>query len=95
MMRRCLLLLLTLLSFPAFAKDELVLALFADDRAALLERVRTALADPTDDLGTLLARVVESVEVGDRGQAPLAHPDRGSRHDGGPTRPASAATARV
>ena len=46
-------------------KDELVLALFADDRAALLERLRAALDEESDDLGTVLSRVVASMEVGD------------------------------
>ena len=46
-------------------KDELVLALFADDRAALLERLRTVLADPPDDVVALMSAVMDQLEVGD------------------------------
>jgi len=46
-------------------KDELVLALFADDRAALLERLRAVLADPPDDVVALMSAVMDQIEVGD------------------------------
>ena len=46
-------------------KDELVLALFADDRAVLLERLRTVLADPPDDVVALMSAVTDQLEVGD------------------------------
>ncbi len=46
-------------------KDDLVLALFADDRAALLERLRAALDEPSDDIAVLVARILQSMEVGD------------------------------
>ena len=46
-------------------KDELVLALFADDRAALLARLRTALAHPSDDVVELMSAVMDQLEVGD------------------------------
>jgi AcrR family transcriptional regulator len=46
-------------------KDELVLALFADDRAALLERLRTVLGDPPDDVVALMSAVMDQLEVGD------------------------------
>ena len=46
-------------------KDELVLALFAADRAALLERLRTVLADPPDDVVVLMSAVMDQLEVGD------------------------------
>jgi AcrR family transcriptional regulator len=46
-------------------KDELVLALFADDRAALLERLRAVLADPPDDVVELMSAVMDQIEVGD------------------------------
>ena len=46
-------------------KDELVLALFADDRAALLSRLTTVLADPPDDVAALISAVMDQLEVGD------------------------------
>ena len=46
-------------------KDELVLALFADDRAVLLERLRAVLADPPDDVVALMSAVMDQLEVGD------------------------------
>jgi AcrR family transcriptional regulator len=46
-------------------KDELVLALFADDRAALLERLRAVLADPPGDVVALMSAVMDQLEVGD------------------------------
>lgn len=46
-------------------KDELVLALFADDRAALLDRLRVVLADPPDDVAELLDRVLAALGPGD------------------------------
>jgi len=49
-------------------KDELVLALFADDRAALLDRLRTVLADPPDDVVELMSAVMDQLEVGDAHQ---------------------------
>jgi AcrR family transcriptional regulator len=45
-------------------KDELVLALFADDRAALLDRLRAVLADPPDDVVELMSAVMDQIEVG-------------------------------
>lgn len=49
-------------------KDDLVLALFADDRRALLERLRAALAVPTDDIAALVERALDALEVGDARQ---------------------------
>lgn len=46
-------------------KDELVLALFEDDRAALLARLRAVLADPPDDVVDLMSAVMDQLEVGD------------------------------
>ncbi len=46
-------------------KDELVLALFADDRAALLDRLRAVLASPPDDVVELMSAVMDQIEVGD------------------------------
>ncbi len=46
-------------------KDELVLALFADDRAALLARLTVVLDDPPDDVVTLMSAVIDQLEVGD------------------------------
>ena len=46
-------------------KDDLVLALFADDRAALLERLRSVLAAPPDDVVDLMSAVMDQLEVGD------------------------------
>ncbi len=46
-------------------KDELVLALFDADRAALLDRLRTVLGDPPDDVVALISAVMDQLEVGD------------------------------
>lgn len=46
-------------------KDALVLALFADDRAALLDRLRAVLADPPDDVAGLLDAVLSALPADD------------------------------
>lgn len=46
-------------------RDELLLSLFADDRAALLARLHRVLADPPDDVIALIGAVLDQLHAGD------------------------------
>ena len=53
-------------------KDELVLAVFEDDRVSLLERLNSVLGDPPTDVTALVTAVMDCLDAGDSRQRYLA-----------------------